>query len=170
MDKLLPAFIDATTRLNQVMDTLVQMGQAKQQLIILGRVQELDKLIQKEGIIVSNLEKLEGARFKLQEEIASRWGIAPAELTVAELLKRLEAEHQDSYDTCQAEIQKLIYNLDRLRAVNSSNNDLINQSLNYIDEIQSVLYGDVAGIYSEKGLQSAEEPLRPHISILDKKA
>jgi flagellar biosynthesis/type III secretory pathway chaperone len=170
MNKLLPAFTDTTARINQILDTLVQVGQAKQQLIISGRVQELDKLIQKEGITVSNLEKLEGARFKLQEEIASRWRIAPEKINVAVILEKLQEEHYDSYGTFKDEIERLSYNLDRLRVINSNNNDLINQSLNYIDEIQSVLYGDVAGTYSEKGLQSEEDPLRPHISILDKKA
>lgn len=170
MNKLLPAFIDTTARINQIMDTLVQMGQEKQQLIIFGRVQELDKLIQKEGITVSNLEKLEGARFKLQEEIASRWGIAPKEINVTVILEKLQEEHSGSYDAVKDEIERLSYNLDRLRAINFNNNELINQSLSYIDEIQSVLYGDVAGTYSEKGLQSEEESLRPHISLLDKKA
>jgi hypothetical protein len=170
VDKLLRAFIDTINRIDHILDNLIEIAQDKQQLIILGRVQELDRLIQKEGIVVSNLEKLEGARFKLQEQIASGWGMVASELTVAVLLERLEAEYNDLYEVCQAEIQKLTYNMDRLRLINSNNNDLINQSLNYIDEIQSILYGDVAGTYSEKGLQSEEESLRPHANILDKKA
>ncbi|HBQ85528.1 MAG TPA: hypothetical protein DD811_03470, partial [Syntrophomonas sp.] len=131
MNKLLPAFTDTTARINQILDTLVQVGQAKQQLIISGRVQELDKLIQKEGITVSDLEKLEGARFKLQEEFASRWGIAPDELNVTVILEKLQEEHSDSYSACKDEIETLSYNLDRLRAINFNNNELINQSLNY---------------------------------------
>lgn len=168
MDKLLLNFIEATARINQVLEDLVQMGQAKQKLIILGRVQELDKLIQKEGILVSNLEKLEGARFKLQGELASGWGMPLEELTANTILDRLQTDRHQSYDHFKSEIEKLTQNLGRLRDLNSGNDELINQSLDYIDMMQSLLYGDIAGTYSEKGLQTQEK--LPHPNLLDKKA
>lgn len=169
MDKLLPAFIDTTARINEIMDTLVQMGQAKQQLIILGRVQELDKLIQKEGIIVSNLEKLEGARFKLQGEIASRWGIVASELSAAKIVEHLKVEYDQYYSSCKDQTEQLNYNLVRLKAINTNNDDLINQSLDYIDMMQSLLGEDVAGTYTDRGLQTPEKST-PRLSLLDKKA
>lgn len=169
MEKLLSAFLDTIVQLNETLNKLAEMGQNKQQLIISGQVQELDKLIQKEGIIVSHLEKLEGARFKLQTEIAGYWGLAPEQLPAAAILERLKAHHHQSYDALKAEMENLKYNLDNLRSVNSHNNDLIDQSLDYIDEMQSLLYGDI-GTYSERGIQSADKPLRPYTSIIDEKA
>lgn len=169
MDKLLPAFIDATARINKIMDILVQMGQTKQQLIISGRVQELDRLIQKEGIIVSNLEKLEGARFKLQGEIASRWEIAPDEFSAAKVLEHLKIEYDQYYNTFKQNIEQLNYNLVRLKAINTNNDELINQSLDYIDMMQSLLGEDVAGTYTDQGLQTQEKST-PRLNLLDKKA
>ncbi|MBP8820355.1 MAG: flagellar export chaperone FlgN, partial [Syntrophomonadaceae bacterium] len=67
MESLLTDFTRAVADLNAVLDELAELGQEKQQLIILGKVKELDTLIRKEGIVISNLEKTEGARFKLQE-------------------------------------------------------------------------------------------------------
>lgn len=169
MDKLLPAFIDTTASINQILDTLVQIGETKQQMIILGQVQELDKLVQKEGIIVSNLEKLEGARFKLQGEIAARWGVAQTELSAAVILQRLQVEYDQYYSACKVEIERLSYNLGRIKAVNTGNNELINQSLDYIDMMQSLLGEDVAGIYTDHGRQTEEKHSHPRINLLDKK-
>jgi hypothetical protein len=56
-----------------------------------------------------------------------------------------------------------------LKAINSHNHELIDQSLVFIGEIQSLFNGDVAGIYSDKGLQSDEFESRPRLNLLDKK-
>ncbi len=154
---------------NEVLDQLAEIGQQKQELIVMGKVQELDNLIRKEGIIISNLDKLEGARFKLQEKLAMEWRVTKEELSARKMLSMMEDPYPELHTELDQIIARLDYNITRLKAINSHNDELINQSLDYISVMESALNGDVAGTYSNKGIQSDEEKVRPRINILDKK-
>ncbi|MCK9313743.1 MAG: flagellar protein FlgN [Methanocorpusculum sp.] len=156
MESLLTDFTRAVSALNAVLDDLAELSQEKQQLIILGKVKELDTLIRKEGILISNLEKTEGARFKLQEQIGQSWGISGGELSAREILKRVEETCPTCYHDLEQAINRLDYNLTRLGAINAHNNELIEQSLDYIKVIETTLNGDTAGTYSSNGNQITE--------------
>lgn len=154
--------------MNQMLDQLAELGQEKQQLIIVGKVKELDNLIHKEGIVTSNLEKIEGARFKLQEQIARGWKVKAEELSAREILQRVRESYPSSFTELEEAINRLDYNLTRLKAINNHNNELIEQSLDYIKVIETVLDGDVAGTYSNEGRQAAEAAYH-NKNLLDKK-
>lgn len=169
VDKLLQDFIESIAKQNQVLERLAALGQEKQELIIAGKVRELDSLIQKEGITVSNLDKMEGARFKLQEHLAIQLGFKAEEFSAKKLLAWVREGCPELYPALEEVINQLDYCLIRLKAINSHNNELIEQSLVFIGEIQSLFNGDVAGIYSDKGQQSDEFESRPRLNLLDKK-
>ncbi len=168
MESLLTDFTRAVDALNTILDELAELGQEKQQLIILGKVKELDTLIRKEGILISNLEKTEGARFKLQEQIGQSWGLSSEELSAREILKRTEETYPPCYHGLEEAINRLDYNLTRLGAINVHNNELIEQSLDYIKVIETTLNGDVAGTYSSNGNQISEGSYALK-NLLDKK-
>lgn len=169
MERLIEDFIGSIEKQSRVMDQLAELGQQKQKLIVWGKVKELDDLIHKEGIIISNLEKLEGARFNLQEKLAREWKVRTEEFSARKMLSLMADSYPDLHKELEQIISRLDYNITRLKAINSHNDDLINQSLDYISVMESVLNGDVAGTYSNKGIQSDEEQIRPRINILDKK-
>jgi len=156
VESLLTNFTRSVFALNAILDDLAVLGQEKQRLIILGKVKELDTLIRKEGIVISNLEKTEGARFKLQEQIGQSWGISSQELSAREILKRVEETYPSCYHDLEEAINRLDYNLTRLGAINVHNNELIEQSLDYIKVIETTLNGDIAGTYSSNGNQNTE--------------
>ncbi|QGU00436.1 hypothetical protein SYNTR_1842 [Candidatus Syntrophocurvum alkaliphilum] len=169
MHNLLKVFIDTINKQNKIFDQLVQLAEEKRESIILGKIQELDKLIQKEGIIVSNLEKTEGARFKLQEQIASKLKLKTEQMNAEFIITALQKNNHVLYIDLKEAIERLDYNLARLRALNEENNELINQSLDYIFSMQAAIEGDIAGTYSQKGTQSDETPSRPKKNIIDTK-
>lgn len=169
VEKLLQDFIETIAKQNQVLERLAVLGQEKQELIISGKVRELDSLIQKEGITVSNLDKMEGARFKLQENLAVQLGFKAEEFSAKKLLAWVREGCPELYPALEEVINQLDYCLIRLKAINSHNHELIDQSLVFIGEIQSLFNGDIAGIYSDKGLQSDESDFRPRLNLLDKK-
>lgn len=169
MERLLKDFIGTVEKQNRVLDQLAELGQQKQELIVLGKVKELDNLIHKEGIVISNLEKLEGARFNLQEKLGNRWKVRKEEFSARKMLSLMVDSYPELHKELEQIIGRLDYNIARLKAINSHNDELINQSLDYISLMESVLNGDVAGTYSNKGIQSDEEKTRPRINILDKK-
>lgn len=156
MESLLLDFTRTVAAMNQVLDQLAELGQEKQQLIIAGKVKELDSLIHQEGIITSNLERVEGARFKLQEQIGQGWGVNADKLSAREILQKVKESYPSCYPGLEEAINRLEYNLARLRAINVHNNELIEQSLDYIKVIETVLGGDVAGTYSSEGIQASE--------------
>lgn len=165
----MPDFIDSIARQNQILEQLAELGEEKQRLIIAGKVKELDSLIQKEGIMVSNLDKAEGARFKLQEELAAELGLKVEDFSAKMLLVRVREAYPDLHLPLEKSINQLDYSLFRLKAINTHNNELIDQSLVFIDEIQSLFNIDIAGIYSDKDLGSGKSDFRPRLNLLDKK-
>lgn len=169
MKKILQDFIDSIARQNQLLEKLAELGEEKQKLIITGKVKELDSLIQKEGIMVSNLDNLEGARFNLQERLAGLLDLQPGEFSAKKVLDRTRETYPEIYPALEEVVKQLDYFIIRLKAINTHNNELIEQSLVFVGEIQSLFNGDTAGIYSNKGLNSDESAFRPRLNLLDKK-
>lgn len=168
MEKMLRQFIEAIKQENQLLTQLGELGRQKREFIILDQVKELDKTIQTEGIAVSNLSRMEGARFKLQEEMAQQWGVETENLSAGVILAKVGEDYPDYFTDLKEEIERLDYNLTSLIAINAQNNELIEQSLDYIATMQALLNGDSVGTYSRSGRQTTDP--RPNLNIIDKKA
>lgn len=169
VENLLKDFIAAIGRENEVLADLAAIGEQKRQYIILGEIKQLDSLIQREGIVLTNLDRLEGARFKLQQELARKWGIPVSELVASEMLARVKEQHKDVFTDLSKGIEQLDYNLTRLKAINTNNHGLLEQSLEFIATMESMIEGDVAGTYSDSGDKIDETVLRVNRNLLDKK-
>lgn len=170
MDKIIQEFIETLIKENTLLDKLLELGEEKKQIVILGKIQELDKLMQKEHVTASNLEKIENTRLKLHAQIAQRWEMPVEELTADSLIEKSQADLPLFADQLKQEIEHTETTINRLQEVNQENNELIGMSLEYIDNMQSMLIGDLAGTYSEKGTQASESNSRPALKIVDKKA
>lgn len=168
MEALLQEFISLVDKQNQVLDQMVEMGETKQRLVIAGKVKELDSLIQREGVQISALEKLEAARFKLQQDIGRSWAVEEP-LTASAMLERIRLDNPAINGEMERSLNRLIYNLTRLKAINTHNNELIEQSLQYIETMQAMLNGDIAGTYSDKG-HPVDEKSGRQINLLDTRA
>jgi len=162
-------FIDTLGKQNRALISLVQLEEEKRRIIILGQVDELNKLNQKEGILVSNLQKLEVARFRIHAKLARLWETSVQELPIGQMLAKVKDLCPEWVGEMQTEVKQLKGSLARLQSANKENNDLINQSLEYINIVQSILTGDVAGTYSDMGIQVDESTARPIMRLLDKK-
>ena len=169
VENLLKDFIAAVGKENEILANLAEIGEQKRQYIILGEVKQLDSLIQREGIVLTNLERLEGARFKLQQELAKKWDIPVGELVASEMLGRVKDQYNSYLAELSQGIEQLDYNLTRLKAINADNHGLLEQSLEFIATMESMFEGDVAGTYSGSGDQIDESVLRKNRNLLDKK-
>ncbi|KUG02333.1 hypothetical protein ASZ90_020286 [hydrocarbon metagenome] len=169
MDKLLGDFIDFLNKQNQVMDQLSQWGQDKKELIIQGQVKELDELIRRESKAINELQQLEEGRFRLQNQLADKWGLDITEISAREILKRVRQNQPAFFTDLEQAVNRLDFNLTRLRAINEHNNELLEDSLDYIGAIEASILGDKAGLYSSSGDQ-LDEKIINRKSLLDKKA
>ncbi|MEA1962366.1 MAG: flagellar protein FlgN [Bacillota bacterium] len=167
---LINEFITVLLRENSVLEQLIEISTEKQKMIILGQTEELDKLVQKEGIVVSNLGKLEDARFQYQIKLAQGWKLQAEELSSARLIEKMTPTHPGLLPDLKHQLEHLQEALRKLKDINNENNELLKMSLDYIEEMQYLLGGEDAGTYSEKGLQSNPYQDRPSSSILDRKA
>ncbi len=133
------------------MDKLAQMGNEKTGLIVLNKIEELNQLISEEAETIKNLQQLEDRRYILHQELAAAWEQTMEDLTAQQVLIRVKKETPGLYDDLQVEINHLDYNLTRLKAINSHNNELLEQSLDFLAYMEKLIYGDKPGVYSEKG-------------------
>lgn len=169
MEQIFHNFLDATAKVNGILTSLIELGLEKQQLIIFNQINDLDNLIRKEGIIVNNLTRAEQLRYDEQKRLARVLELRPEELTASVLLAKVNEKYSMLHPELNKELNDLTHQLSQLKAINTHNNELIGQSLDYIDEMQALLSGDIAGTYSSYGEQEDEETSRPRMNLLDKK-
>jgi len=163
MEKQFIKLIELQDKVNQAIEKLLSLADKKKSLVIQGNVKELDSLIREEGIVISELEKWEGARFHAQCSISAEH----RNLTAQELLQLVAQNCPGLVFAMQESINKLTTNLGCLKALNNHNNELLQQSLQHIAFLEAAMVGDRPGTYSDKGQQS--ELVRARINILDRK-
>lgn len=163
MEAILREFVEVMGKQNNILDQMAVLGEQKQRIIIAGQIKELDSLIQEEAGLVAQLEKLENQRYKLQQKLDLPGSAAK------ELVEWVEQEYPQIKEELEENVNRLSYNLARLKAINNHNNELIEQSLYYIESIQAILNGDVAGTYSDKG-NLVDEKSGRQINLLDTRA
>ncbi|HWP95340.1 MAG TPA: flagellar protein FlgN [Syntrophomonadaceae bacterium] len=168
MESLIRSLLAAVRKETSILDSLVQLGYEKKQLIIRNQFRELDTLVQKEGIVVSGLQRAEDARFKLQGELAQTWDILPEDLTATVLTTRLQMEEFSAASDAEQALLELNKAAKQLQSINKDNQELTNYALDYLDYLLTMMQGDVAGIYSENGREAEERSFRPARQLLDR--
>lgn len=170
MNTIIQAYGQILIKENQAIDKLLALGEEKKSCIILGKVKDLDKLLSKEGLIAANLEKLENERIKIHAEAAAQMGMPAPELTAKRLVQTSREKTIPGTDLLIEQIEHMEKTIFQLRDINTQNNELIGASLEYIDNMQAMLIGDDAGIYSDRGTPASEHNTRPAYRLIDKKA
>lgn len=168
LESLIQSLIKVVKEETSILQSLIQMGQEKKRLIIRNQYQELDTLVQKEGIVVSGLQRAEDARFKLQSKLAQAWDVQAKELTATVLISRLRMENSSLARESEQALLGLNNAARQLQEINKGNNDLTNYALDYLDYLMAMMQGDVAGTYSENGLEAEERSFRLTSKLLDR--
>ncbi|CFX12354.1 FlgN-like domain [Syntrophomonas zehnderi OL-4] len=169
METTIKELIQILIKENQWIDKLVEIGEEKKQVIILNQVQELDKLVQKEGALVAALERLEANRFKTQQNLAQTLEMPAEELTASVLLEKAAAYFPQWQAELNDEVERMQQAIFKLRGINAENHELIGLSLDYIDSIQALFNDEGTGTYSENGKQQDDNQNRSLNRVIDKK-
>lgn len=152
-----------------ILNSLIEIGEKKKRLIISDRLKELDTLVHSEGIVVSRLERAEGARFKLQKELAILWGLSVEKANSSEMRSRIGRRFPELSSELDSILDGLKMAVDRLQKINLENRELTNYALEYIDYLWTMVEGDAVGLYSADGIEAEEKPSRTGHKILDRK-
>ena len=115
---------------------LLKISKDKTNIIIEGKVSELESIVKLEQSIILDMSKLEDLREKLVEKLSDSMGLDASEITISTLAGRVNDSYAQKLRTCQKTLSEVI---NELKDTNSLNLKLIKNSLEYIDFSINVL-------------------------------
>ncbi|WP_010681198.1 flagellar protein FlgN [Acetivibrio cellulolyticus] len=113
-----------------IYEDLLKISQNKTDVIIKGKVNELDNITKLEQSLILNMGKLEASREKLVNDLSAEVNVNPSKITITELLKHLDANQArrlESYKT------NLLNTIKEIKENNELNSKLIKNSIEYIN-------------------------------------
>lgn len=132
----LNALFDVLSEETRVYEKILQLSMEKKDVVIEGKVSELEKITKVEQSLVVKLGKLEILRESCIEEIADQLNVKSSELTISELSKHLNEENSKKVIECKNKLENI---LTELKEINQLNSRLIKNSLDYIDFSLNIL-------------------------------
>ncbi|NLP18340.1 MAG: flagellar protein FlgN [Firmicutes bacterium] len=115
---------------------LLHLARRKKDILIEGKVQELDKIIGAEQVLILEGGRLEEERLDLLEEIGSKINLAPEKITRHHLLAKFTDQERERFTQLEGELKEI---LRHLHEENQFNQHLIKQSLDYIEFSRGLL-------------------------------
>lgn len=109
---------------------ILKMSRDKTNVIIEGRVSDLERIVSIEQSLIIQLGKLEDLRENLISEISSHLNIPSQELKISDIIVHVDKEQAEKLKSCQKGIEGT---LNELMNINDLNSKLIKNSLDYID-------------------------------------
>lgn len=130
MESLLTRLIEILEEENRIYKDILDISRRKTQIIVDGKVKDLDRLTRTEQQMVVTVGRLEKERQEIVQKIAGSMDIVEDEISIDLLNDRLNGEIKDRLSGVKEEIA---ITLDELKRVNDLNSQLVKKSLEYID-------------------------------------
>lgn len=115
---------------NEIYDMLSKISNNKTNLIIGGKVNELESIVKLEQSLVIKISKFEAEREKIVDKLCGLLGKKPEEITISGLAAQLGEQESAKLKACQ---EKMLDKINNLKSTNNINSKLIKNSLEYID-------------------------------------
>lgn len=115
---------------NEIYETLSKISNNKTDLIVGGKVNELESIVKMEQALVIKIAKLEDQREKLVDILAGEIGKKPEDITIKELAGSLGIAEASELKQCR---ERMLKNIHQLKNSNELNSKLIKNSLEFID-------------------------------------
>ncbi|HEX2924832.1 MAG TPA: flagellar protein FlgN [Ruminiclostridium sp.] len=135
---------------NDIYETLLKISNNKTDLIVSGKVNELENIVKIEQSLIIKIAKLEDKREAIVGSLSAFLGKKSEEITVSELVEKLGQQDSKELKACQ---QRMLKNINDLKTVNELNSKLIKNSLEYIDFSINMMTseGTVTNSYGSSG-------------------
>lgn len=130
---------------------MLEISKSKKDIIVKGKVNELDKLVKLEQNIIFDIGQLERKRETEVGKLCTALGMNAAKINISELMQVLQPEQNQRLEEVQGKLHKV---LAELKAVNDLNGQLIQQSLEYIDYSINLVAGtgmETGSLYEDLG-------------------
>lgn len=135
----------------KVMSDLAVLSQKKSQVLVDGKMEDLDVLLRGEQALLWQMGRIEERRFQAQMALAAQLGIHPSQLTLERLLQIVPPNEAER---CQEIAERYGATAGELAQVNQLNTELIQQAMAYVDFSLQLLGGrnpTMAQVYSPRG-------------------
>lgn len=151
VDNEINAVIDILKKEYEYYKDLIEVSKSKKDIIVKGKVSELDKLVKLEQNMIFDIGQLERKREEEVAKLCRALEINDSQVTASELAKSVRDEFRDELEDIQ---NKLRETFSELKALNDINGQLIEQSLEYIDYSINLLAGsgmETGSLYEDIG-------------------
>lgn len=164
MEGLLTKLIEVLERENGIYKDILDISRHKTEIIVEGKVTELDRMTGIEQKMVFNVGQLEKQREELLREMAQFMDIGVEEINMDHVIDEADGHLKDRFSKIREEISAT---LKELKEVNDLNSQLIEKSLEYIDFFIDLITDNSSGtIYSNRRDKDKGE----RVSFFDQKA
>jgi flagellar biosynthesis/type III secretory pathway chaperone len=133
-----------------IYEGLLRLSREKTDIIVQGKVTELEGITKVEQSMILQLAKLEENREKLVEMLSEELGINADDITVTELEKALPKDQSKELAECREKMTGIFRDI---KNSNDLNTKLIKSSLDYIDFSVNILSnaGSSGDLYGKSG-------------------
>lgn len=155
---LIDKLIEVLDKETSVYEGILKLSRQKTDVIIAGKVSELEGITRAEQSVIVTLGKLEEEREKLVEQVASQLNVKASDVTLSNLMELLPQEQAAKLKKCHNALPKVFHDI---RDTNGVNSKLIRNSLDYIDFSINVLTSTGStGNYGNSG--QSDDPKKKH--------
>ncbi len=150
METQIKQLIDILNRQTMVYESILKLSKQKTDLIVAGKIKELENLVKLEQVLVLQISRLEQQREETIESLSSQLALQHEDISITNLLTHLKEEQQAQLISFQKRMKETI---EELKNTNDLNAKLIKQSLEYIEFSMNMITGtSVSGTqYEDKG-------------------
>lgn len=127
---LIDRLIEVLNKETAMYEGILKLSKSKTNVIVEGKVFELESITKLEQNIILSLGKLEREREELVNKLAVQLNLKPSDITLDSLIKLLPEEQAQKLDNCYNALPKVVRDLSDANVLNSK---LIRSSLDYID-------------------------------------
>jgi len=134
----------------KIYNTILEKSKEKTDIVVSGRVNELDRIVKLEQSLVVQIGKLEQKREEVVLNIAGILNMDSNRLNIKQLIQSAPEEYQEKLEIYQKSLEDI---LGQLKDVNELNGKLIENALDYVEfSLNIMTNASISGnIYEKEG-------------------
>jgi len=127
---LIDKLIDILEQENRIYSDILNISKNKTDIIVKGKVSDLENIVKLEQSYVIRIDKLENERQETVEKLARELELDEEDINISGIIKKLDQENAQRLNACR---ESIMNTLEELKSLNELNSKLIKNSLEYID-------------------------------------
>lgn len=139
----------------EIYGSILKLSKEKTDIIVAGKVSELENMVKVEQALMFEIMKLEDQRESVLEKVAAHINVKKDDFNLSILMQHLEPSLKEKVSVYQ---KKMVGVMDDLKNTNELNSKLIKQALEYVDFSLNVMTSAAVQNNSYGGSGNVQEP------------